>query len=48
MKKQESKGPRKIEGVAGESMKKYGRNLARAMYQSKGSGLPPKQGGRGR
>jgi len=47
MKKQEHKGPQKIEGVTGESMKKYGRNLARAMYQAKGKGLH-KHSGRGR
>jgi hypothetical protein len=47
MKTRENK-PHKIEGVTGEAMKKYGRNLARAMYQSKGSGLPSKKGGRGR
>lgn len=49
MKKHEQKGPHKIEGVTGESMKKYGRNLARAMYQAKGmpKGLH-KNSGRGR
>jgi hypothetical protein len=48
MSKKEGHGPRKIEGVSGESMKKHGRNMARAMYQAKGNPLPHKHGGRGK
>jgi len=47
MKKQSGHGPKDIEGVTGEAMKKYGRNLARAMYQAKGKGLNKHSGGRG-
>jgi len=47
MKKHGGHGPKNIEGVTGEAMKKYGRNLARAMNQAKGKGLH-KHSGRGR
>jgi hypothetical protein len=47
MKKHTGHGPKNIEGVTGEAMKKYGRNLARAMYQAK-SKTPHKSSGRGR
>jgi hypothetical protein len=48
MKKTSGHGPKNIEGVTSEAMKKHGRNLARAMYQAKGKGLHKHSGGRGR